>query len=79
MPKLNFIVVKNPTNDGWTGEIAITRDGRPREIKCIECDGEFSEGKLTVGGNNREGTNHGPILVPAPGIQISITIILKLF
>ena len=74
MPKLTFIVLKNPTNDGWTGEIAITRDGRPRDIDCIDCTGEFSQGKLSVGGKDREGTNHGPTLVPAPGIQVAIAI-----
>ena len=75
LPKLNFIVVKNPTNDGWTGEIAVTRDGRPRDIDCIECNGEYSQGKLSVGGKDREGTNHGPTLVLAPGIQVIVTII----
>ena len=68
----------NPTNDGWTGEIAVTRDGRPRDIDCINCNGEFSQGKLIVGGKNREATDHGPILVPAPGIQVAITIIFKI-
>ena len=75
LPKLNLIVVKNPTNDGWTGEIAVTRDGRPRDIDCIECNGEYSQGKLSVGGKDREGTNHGPILVLAPGIYVIVIII----
>ena len=78
LPKLTFIVLKNPTNDGWTGEIAITRDGRPRDIDCKNCNGEFSQGKLSVGGKDREGTNHGPILKPAPGIEVAIAIKLKI-
>ena len=55
-PTLDFVSVRNPTNDAWTGEIVVTRNGVQKRLVCIDCSGEPFIKQLIVDGND-DGTN----------------------
>ena len=51
-PTLDFISVRNPTNDAWTGEISVTRNGRQKRLVCTNnCSGGSFVRKIVVDGN----------------------------
>ena len=48
---IHTISVKGPTNDGWIGDIAVTKNGLEQKFKCIDCCGPVFNRKILVDGD----------------------------
>jgi len=48
---LDTISVKNPTTDGWIGDIVVTKDGLKQNLECIDCCGLKFNGRILVDGD----------------------------
>ena len=48
---LDKIQVKSPSNDGWIGNIVVTKNGLKKELECINCCGPKFNGTIFTDGD----------------------------
>ena len=49
---VDTISVKGPTDDGWIGDIVVTKNGVEQMLECIDCSGPEFNRTICVDGND---------------------------